>query len=131
MTDYFRVSIAATYSENADYTDSEWDIDDSSWDPYEIVPTEAWGPSKVSAATGGTTLTPGGFQTTAAQMMVKNTDASNSVTVGWTDVSTTACVATVPAGGILMVPAMNPGTTIVLTASGSAVVCKVAFVQTA
>jgi hypothetical protein len=131
MADSFKVSIDAVYSEEADYTDEEWSIDEGVWDAYEIEPTEKWGPSKVSAATGGTTLTPGGYLTTSCVMILKNTDATNYVQVGWTDVSTTACVARVPAGGILVVPLVNPGTTVVLTANSAAVVCKVAFIQTA
>lgn len=131
MTDYCKASIAVTYSENADYTDADWEIDDSSWDPYEILPTEQWGPSKVLVATAGTTLTPSGFQSTSAMLLFKNLDTSNYVQVGWTDVSTTACVARVPAGGILVVPAINPATAVVATANGAACSCKVAFVQTA
>lgn len=128
MADNFKVKIDGVYSENADYTDPEWSTDE--WDAYEIDPTEKWGPSKVLAATAGTTLTPGGFLTTQCAMLFKNLDSSNYVQVGWTDVSTTACVVRVPAGGILVVPAVNPGTTVVLTANTAAVLCKVAFVQT-
>ena len=131
MADSFKVSIGAVYSEQSDYTGPEWSIDSTLWDPYEIDPTEKWGPSKVSCATGGTTLTLSGFLTTSAVMLVKNTDSTNYVQVGWTDVSTTACVARVPAGGVLVVPLVNPGTTVVFTANTAAVTCKVAFVQTA
>lgn len=131
MADNFKVAIDAVYSENADYSDEEWGVDSSIWDAYEIDPTEKWGPSKVSAATGGTTLTLSGFLTTSCVMLFKNTDATNYVQVAWTDVSTTACVARVPAGGVLVVPLVNPGTAVVLTANSAAVVCKVAFIQTA
>lgn len=130
MADNFKVAIEAIYSEQDDYSDPEWSVDETTWDPYEIDPTEKWGPSKVSAATAGTTLTLSGFLTTSATMLFKNTDATNYVQVGWTDVSTTACVARVPAGGVLVVPAVNPGTTVVLTANGAACLCKIAFVQT-
>lgn len=129
MADYFKLALAATYSEQSDYTSPEWEIDSGIWDPYEINPTEKWGPSKVSAATGGTTLTLSGFLSTSAVMILKNTDSTNYVQVGWTDVSTTACVARVPAGGVLVIPDVDPATAVVLTANGAAVVCKVAFIQ--
>ena len=129
MADNFKLAIDAVYSENADYSDEEWAVDEDSWAAYETDPTEKWGPSKILAATGGTTLTLSGFLSTSACMIFKNLDASNYVQVGWTDVSATACVSRVPAGGILVVPAINPGTAVVLTANGAAAYCKAAFVQ--
>ena len=83
MTDYCKASIAVVYSENADYTDAEWGIDDSSWDPYEFLPTEQWGPSKVLVATAGTTLTPSGFQSTSAMLLFKS--RHQQLRAGWLD----------------------------------------------
>ena len=129
MADNFKMSINATYSEQTDYTDPEWVIDDSLWDPFETDPTEKWGPSKVLATTGGGTNLDLTYLATSAVMLLKNLDRSNYVQVSWTDVSGTACIARVPAGGLLVVPAINPGTQPVIAANGAAVLCKFAFVQ--
>lgn len=129
MADNFKVAISAIYSPNADYSDENWAIDDGDWAAYEIDPTEAYGPQKILAATGGTTLRPTDFLSTSACMLFKNFDSSNYVQVGWTDLSTTACVIRVPAGGVAVIPAINPATSVVLTANGAACYCGVAFIQ--
>lgn len=49
MADNLKVWLNALYSENADYSDPQWTIDDAKWAAYEIDPTEKMGPTKVNA----------------------------------------------------------------------------------
>lgn len=131
MADNFKLALDMILSANADYSDEDWAIDSVKWAPYEIDPTEWIGPRKLSAATGGTTFETSNDLSTSAVLAVKNLDSSNYVQVAWTDLSGTACVARVLAGGILVVPAINPSTDPVFTANGAAVACKVVAIQTA
>jgi hypothetical protein len=128
MADNLKVEVEVTFSENADYDDPEWVSD---IDPFEIDPEEAF-QLKVRAATGGTTLNLTDLDLTSgtgALLVVKNTDPSNYVQVAWTDISGTACVARIQAGGILVVPNMNPGTNPVLTANTAEVKCQIIIAQ--
>ncbi len=124
-----KATVDIVYSENADYSDEEWS---TNWDAYEIDPDEAALHLTITAATAGTTIDVVEMDLTsgaAALLAIKNTDSTNYVQVGWTDLSTTACVARVLAGGVLVIPAINPGTNVVLTANGAAVKCKVVIAQ--
>ena len=130
MADNFKLAVEMILSENADYSDEDWAVDEDDWPAYEIDPTEYIGPQKVLVATAGTTLEGVSTLATSACLVLKNLDTSNYVQVAWTDISTTACVARVPAGGILAVPLLNPGTDPVVTANGAACYCKFVIVQT-
>lgn len=129
MANNFKLEVKGTYSENSDYSDPEWI---SNLAAYEIDPDEAALNINIVAATGGTTIDTATMDLTdgaATTLVLKNTDASNYVQVAWTDISTTACVARVPAGGLLVVPMMDPSPAPVITANTAAVRCKVLIAQ--
>lgn len=129
MADNLKITVTTKYSENADYSDPEWETD---WDPYEIDPDEAALNLMVLAQTGGTTIDTASLDLTdgaATLIAVKNLDTANYVQLAWTDVSTTACVARIPAGGILVVPALDPSPAPVLTANTANVRCRVVIAQ--
>lgn len=128
--DNLKMSIKAMLSENADYSNPEWTIDEDKpkWGPYEIDPDEYDGPAKLSVGTSATsiyeatqTATAKYTTGTAVVMAIKNLDSSNYVDVSWTDVSGTACVSRVRAGAFLVVDGVDTTDDITATASGAAV----------
>lgn len=129
MANYLRLRLMADLSENSDYSDPEWQ---ANWSAYEIQPDEVALTMKVKVLTTGTTIDTAELDLTdgaAAAMAIKNTDSTNYVQVAWTDISTTACVARIPAGGILVIPMMDPSPAPVLTANTASVHCKVVLAQ--
>lgn len=106
------------------------------WDPYEIDPDEAALNLMVLAQTGGTTIDTTALDLTdgaATLMIIKNLDTTNYVQVAYTDVSATACVNRIPAGGLLVIPMVDPSTGAntgpVLTANTANVRCRVIIAQ--
>lgn len=133
MADNLKVDVVTTYSENTDYSDPEWI---TAWDPYEIDPDEAALNLMVLAQTGGTTIDTTALDLTdgaAMLMVIKNLDTTNYVQVAYTDISTTACVNRIPAGGLFVAPMVDPSTGAntgpVLTANTANVRCRVIIAQ--
>lgn len=120
MSDYCRARFSAVYSENSDYSSAEFQ---TQWPDYELTPDEG-AYNIIDAATGGTTYETG-ILTTCTLFAVQNTDTTNYVTVTWTDSGSSSNSQRVPAGGILVVPDIAPGTDPTLTANTATVRCKV------
>lgn len=125
MADYLKVQLEMTHSENADYSDPEWR---SKWDAVALTPDEVRA-MKIEIDTSAVSLDFTDFATVTL-FAVQNTNATNFVTVTWTDSAANANTQKVQPGRILVIPDIAPATNPTLTADTAAVVCKLAIAGT-
>lgn len=121
MADNEKLTVGAVFSAFTDYTRPKNELE-----PVEITGT----PSYVvcgerTAPTGGITLLEAGEWTTLNTLVVKNDDATNFVTVGYTDAAADAQTVDVLAGGIFVTQDVDPATAVTLTADTAACDVKV------
>ena len=133
-TDYARLRLSVEVSTSSDYSDPYVHPKIPS---YTFRPDEAAFGGRINIATAGTTLDTTSLDLTdaaAATLVVVNLDTANYVAVEYEDIGSTVTVTNrVPAGGILVVPMLNPttvtGRNVVLTANTAAVTCYVYVIQ--
>lgn len=116
-----KAEVKVTTSANTDFSDPDWV---SNFAADTATPSQAIN-LLVSAATGGTTLNTTHFLTTLKGFIVQNTDSTNYVDAGWTDVGSNANVQRVAAGEFLYVTGLDRSVQPTITANTAAVVCKV------
>lgn len=122
---YVKVETKISWSKNADYSDAKVYEPE---DPVEIADETVEVIENLEVGTGGETFMRTDRYSVLKLFYVKNKDASNYVQVGWTDLSTTACVARVLPGQELSISGVNPTTSPVLTANGDSVLVDVVMV---
>jgi hypothetical protein len=121
---YFKTELRLTWGPNSDYSDPSR-VYEPEVNPT-LTPEAAECIDNLEIGTAAETLMrTDRYSTQITFFMVKNKDASNYVTVTWTDLSTTACVSRVYPGQILMLSAVNPGTAPTLQANGAAVLVDI------
>lgn len=119
MTDYAKIQVSYVYSANSDYSSPiQSRLFESEYTPSEVLT------SRVSAATGGTTVELGSF-TTPTVAIVKNTDATNYVTVTYTNAASSAQSVVLLAGETSVLTDVKASADLVLTANTAACVCDV------
>lgn len=120
MSDYCKIEAKATYSESSTYQPTKVATSIAN---YEITPDEGEY-RKIEADTGGTTAELGTYVSITC-VIVKNRDDTNYVAAAFTDLGSNACSVRIPAGGILVIPGIDPTADLVLTANTAAVICEV------
>lgn len=123
MTDYAKITVSVAYSEDSDYGPPYVIYPEPETATY--TPSECGGDRKISVATTpGTTIDLSNLGS-PAQLLLKNTDSENPVTLSWDDSDANSNTQKIPAGGIFVIPDVDPSATITAVASTSAVVCRV------
>ena len=77
-----------------------------------------------AATTPGTELQVSKWLSTIKSFLVKNKDDTNFVTLSWTDNDANANDQKIPAGRSMLIPDINPASTLKIVADTAACVCK-------
>jgi len=128
MTDYGRVSLRASYSEDENHTDPEWE---AKWSDYDVTPDEGHS-STVEVGTGATTIIANTLYATMSVLAVQNLDpvGGNQIDVSWTDTAANANTQKIPPKGVLVVPDVDGTVAVTAQATNSAVKARVAAMGT-
>jgi hypothetical protein len=128
MTDYGRVTLRASYSEDENHVDPEWQ---ANWSDYDVTPDEGHS-ATVEVGTSSTTIIANTLYSTMSVLVVQNLDpvGGNSVDVSWTDNDANANTTAIPAGLFMMVPDVDGSVAVTAQASNSAVKVRVVAMGT-
>ncbi len=123
MSDYAKLSLAFTFSEQSDYSDPEYE---SNLDPYEVE-AEGYTVRKLEITTSAETIQLDEFAS-IYQLIVKNEDATNYVTATHDSAGNgvTDNIHRIGAGKFLVLPDVTPGSDLILQANGAS--CKVKII---
>lgn len=116
MADYERATFRAVFSANSDYSSPKRDTE-----ALEVEATPSYVKhEELTVPTGGITLIEAGEWTTCDTLVVKNEDATNFITVGYTDAASDAQTIDVLAGDLFVTMDVDPATAVTLTADTAA-----------
>lgn len=122
---HVKIETKITWSKNADYSDGYTYEPE---DPVELDDEAVEFVDGLEVGTSAETVMRTDRYSTMKLFYVKNKDASNYVTVAWTDLTATACTARIPAGQEMSIPGVNPATAPTLQANGAAVLVDIIMV---
>lgn len=125
MADYCKASLKIVYSENSDFTDAEADTEN--WDAYELAsPTKVEERKLLATSAGAVTIATGTY-TTIPLLAIKNLDVTNYITAIYRTAGGAATNQTVriPAGGLLVLSDVTPGTSPTVQGNAADCYCKV------
>lgn len=121
MTDYCKLRVSAVYSQNSDYSSPLVNLPIADYIPTTAVKNLA---TMVYAATGGTTVELGNFNSTLLTV-VKNMDTTNYVTVTRTFAAATQTDRIVPGGIFVTTTPFTISGDLILTANTATCICEV------
>lgn len=121
MADYGEVTVRGKFSRNSDVAEPETDTGTIS---VSLTPDNAIH-LVTDIATSAKTLVGAGEWTTCQCLIVKNNDATNFVTVGYTDAAADAQTIDVVAGGIFVTTDVDPSVAVTVTSDTAACECEI------
>lgn len=126
MTDYALITVRGKFSRNSDYSDPEQDTGTLS--AAEIPDNCIHFVSDV--ATSARTIVGAGEWTSCEGLLVINNDATNFVTLSYTDAAADAQTIDVLAGGMFLTQDIDPSVAVTITADTAACECEVFCIGT-